>query len=188
MARWQRAAVLFVRGAPDTHRDIDPLTRVPVYFAAFAQVPPSAVGARKALKGNLFSRIFSAHPRRNSGTNWNSDAAAAQAVRRVLWAQATLTLIAAAGFGFANGWPATVAAIYGGGVVVLISAWQGWRLRRLNSNAGGANALGSLYLGVIQRYAAVFALLGLGLGVWQLSPLPLVSAFAAAQLGYWTRI
>lgn len=136
----------------------------------------------------MFFGIFSAPLRGAPGTNWNSDAATAQAVRRVLSTQATLTLIVAAAFGFTSGWPAVVAAAYGGGVVVLITAWQGWRLKRLHAKAGAASALGSLYLGVIQRYAAVFALLGLGLGVWHLAPLPLVSAFAAAQLGYWARI
>lgn len=136
----------------------------------------------------MFSRVLSARPPAAPGSNWNSDAAAARAIRRVLWTQATLTLLVATGFGFAAGWAAVAAAVYGGGVVVFITAWQGWRLKRINARAGGAGALGSLYLGVIQRYAAVFVLLGFGLGVWQLAPLPLVSAFAAAQLGYWARV
>ena len=109
-------------------------------------------------------------------------------VRRVVLTQGALTLLVAVGFGVAVGWSETVAALYGGGVAVAISGWQGWRLKRLGRGAGAAADMVTLYVGVVQRYAAVFVLLGLGLAVWRLAPLPLITAFAVAQLGYWVRV
>ena len=109
-------------------------------------------------------------------------------VRRVVLTQGVLTLLAAAGFAIATGWSAAGAALYGGGVAVVISGWQGWRMRRLGRSGGAASDLIVLYIGVVQRYAAVFVLLGLGLAVWRLAPLPLITAFAVAQLGYWVRV
>lgn len=104
-----------------------------------------------------------------------------------MWAQAALALLVAGGFGVTGGAGDALAALYGGGVTVFISGWQGWRLRRMNARSGqsGASALVGLYVGAIQRYAAVVILLGLGLGAWRLAPLPLVIAFAVGQLGYW---
>jgi len=116
----------------------------------------------------------------------NSATSLYRGVRRVVIAQAVLTVLTAAGFAASNGWPQAFAALYGGGVTVLISAWQGWRLQRMSArhrqSAGGA--LVGVYVGAIQRYAAVFVLLGFGLAVWRLAPLPLVAAFAVAQFGY----
>ena len=109
-------------------------------------------------------------------------------VRRVVLTQGALTLLAAAGFAVAAGWSEALAALYGGGVALLISAWQGWRLRRVGRAGGAATDVVALYIGVIQRYAAVFVLLGLGLAVWRLAPLPLITAFAVAQFGYWVRV
>lgn len=109
-------------------------------------------------------------------------------VRRVVLTQCALTLLVALGFGAVMGWPEALAALYGGGVAVVISGWQGFRLRRLGRGAGAASDMVVLYVGVIQRYAAVFVLLGLGLAVWQLAPLPLIAAFAVAQLGFWARV
>ena len=108
-------------------------------------------------------------------------------VRRVVLTQGALTLLVAAGFGAAVGGPEALAALYGGGVAVAISGWQGWRLKRIGRGAAAADMV-ALYVGVIQRYAAVFVLLGLGFAVWRLAPLPLITAFAVAQFGYWVRV
>lgn len=109
-------------------------------------------------------------------------------VRRVVLTQGALTLLVAAGFGAAMGGPEALAALYGGAVAAAISGWQGWRLKRVGRGGGAASDMVALYVGVVQRYAAVFALLGLGLAVWRWAPLPLITAFAVAQFGYWVRV
>lgn len=99
----------------------------------------------------------------------------------MLRAQAYLTLAAAAVFGWRDGPYAALAAVYGGAVTVLISAWLGWRLRRVGAHAGG---LAVLYSSVVLRYAAAIVLLALGFGALRLAPLPLVVAFGLAQFGF----
>lgn len=108
-----------------------------------------------------------------------------QGVRRVVWAQALLTLVVAAAFALRGGPREALAAVYGGAVTILISAWLGWRLRR----AGGqtqtaAGGLSLLYSSAVLRYAAAIVLLALGFGVLKLSPVPLVIAFGLAQFGF----
>jgi ATP synthase protein I len=92
-------------------------------------------------------------------------------------AQAVLTLGVAAGFGISHGMAAAYAALYGGAVVIPVSAWAGWRMQR-------AAGLGTVYLSVIARYGVVILLLALGLGAFRLTPIPLVVAFAVSQFGY----
>ncbi len=107
-------------------------------------------------------------------------------VRRVVLAQALLTLLVAAAFAFRGGAREALAACYGGAVTILISGWLGWRLRRAGDGAPAAPTavLGLLYSSAVMRYAAVVALLALGLGALKLSPLPLVVAFGLAQFGF----
>ncbi len=104
-----------------------------------------------------------------------------QEVRRVVWAQALLTLVMAAVFALRDGAHAALAAAYGGAVAMLISGWLGWRLRRAGAPAG---RLAMLYSSAVLRYAAAIVLLALGLGVLKLAPLPLVIAFGLAQFGF----
>jgi ATP synthase protein I len=42
----------------------------------------------------------------------------------------------------------------------------------------------SLYFGAAQRFVAVLVLLAVGIGALKLAPLPLIIAFAVAQLGF----
>lgn len=98
-------------------------------------------------------------------------------VRRVLLFQALLTLLVAAAFGVARGRHDFLSALYGGAVAVLLSAWLGRGVLRSAS-------LGSLYANAITRYGAAMVLLGVGLGVLRLAPLPLIAAFAVAQFGF----
>jgi ATP synthase protein I len=98
-------------------------------------------------------------------------------VRRVIVFQALLTLLVAAGFGYARGGQGFLSALYGGAVAVLLSAWLGRGVKR-------AVGLGSLYANALTRYAAAMLLLGIGMGVLKLTPLPLIVAFAVAQLGF----
>ena len=98
-------------------------------------------------------------------------------VRRVVLFQALLTLSVAAAFGYARGRYDFMSALYGGTVVMLLSAWLGRGVRR-------AAGLGALYANAITRYAAAVVLLGLGFGALKLAPLPLIIAFAVAQFGF----
>jgi len=98
-------------------------------------------------------------------------------VRRVILFQALLSLTVAAAFGYARGRYDFMSALYGGAVVMLLSAWLGRGVRR----AGG---LGALYANAVTRYVAAMVLLGIGLGVLKLAPLPLIVAFAVAQFGF----
>lgn len=104
-----------------------------------------------------------------------------QGVRRVVWAQTLMTFAIAAVFAYRDGPRAALAAVYGGAVTMLISAWLGWRLRRAGAPPGG---LVTLYPSVVLRYATAIVLLALGLGVLKLAPVPLVIAFGLAQLGF----
>lgn len=107
-----------------------------------------------------------------------------QGVRRVMLAQALLTLLVATGFGLCGGWREALAAGYGGAVTILVSGWLGWRLRRAGERTQAAAGLGLVYFSAALRYAAVIVLLVLGLGALGLSPLPLVVAFGLAQFGF----
>ena len=98
-------------------------------------------------------------------------------VRRVILFQALLTLLVAAVFGVTRGRWDFLSALYGGGVTVLLSAWLGRGVLR-------AAGLGSLYANAITRYGATMVLLGLGLAVIKMAPLPLIVAFAVAQFGF----
>ena len=98
-------------------------------------------------------------------------------VRRVILFQALLTLLVAAGFGYVRGRPELLSAMYGGVVAILLSAWLGRGVKR-------AVGLGSLYANALTRYATAMLFLGIGMGVLKLTPLPLIVAFAVAQLGF----
>jgi len=108
----------------------------------------------------------------------------AATLRRVLWVQALLMLLVAAGFGVHGGWREALAAGYGGAVTILISGWLGWRLRRVGERTQAVANLGLFYSSAALRYAAAIALLALGLGPLGLSPLPLVTAFGLTQFGF----
>lgn len=106
---------------------------------------------------------------------------------RVVLAQALLTLVMAIGFwGFGDGREA-LAALYGGGVTILLTGWLAWRVRRAGV---GVTGLGSIYSGAIARYALAALGVGVGIGLLKLSPMPLLSAFAVTQFGFvalWSR-
>jgi ATP synthase protein I len=104
---------------------------------------------------------------------------------RVVVAQIVLTLLVASGFGAARGLDDLVAALYGGMVMVLVTGWLAWRLRRAGSPAHSpATGLGVIYSSWVARYMAVAMLLGAGLGYLKLMPLPLITTFVLTQLGF----
>lgn len=110
--------------------------------------------------------------------------ALARGARRVLAAQAAATLVIAAGFGVARGWPAASAAAYGGAVGIAITAWLAWRLRRVRAQTRSGAGMAMIYSSTLVRYLTVVVLIGAGLAVLKLEPLPMLAAFAVSQFGY----
>lgn len=109
-----------------------------------------------------------------------------QGVQRVVLSQALLTLMVAAIFLITLGAFEAVSACYGGATTILSSWWLGRRVQRAGELALRDTKSGqlSLYGGAILRFVTVLVLLGLGIGLLKLPPIPLIIAFAVAQLGF----
>jgi len=104
--------------------------------------------------------------------------------RRILQVQLLLTLLIAVGFGLFRGLPEALAALYGGAITVLITGWLARRVRQAGQTGSPGAGLVVIYSGAVVRYAAVVVLVGVGIGLLKLSPLPLLSAFAVTQFGF----
>lgn len=106
--------------------------------------------------------------------------------RRLLWIQSVITLTVAMIFLVAGGWQDALAALFGGAITVIGSAWMGRRVRQAGELATEASnrAVVKIYGAAVERFALVLAALAIGLGVLRLSPLPLLLAFAISHLGY----
>ena len=107
-------------------------------------------------------------------------------IRRVVLSQALLALAVAAFFLITRGGFEALSACYGGATAVMSSWWLGRRVRRSAELARADIRSGqiSLYFGAAQRFVAVVVLLAVGIGALKLAPLPLIIAFAVAQLGF----
>jgi len=100
--------------------------------------------------------------------------------------QLVATVVVAAAFGFTGGggWSALSAVC--GGLTSLCIVWllrRGVRRASEVALADQKKSMMILYLGAVQRFAAVIALFALGLGVARLDPLAMFAGFAAAQAG-----
>ena len=109
-----------------------------------------------------------------------------QGVRRVLLSQVVLTLLTGAVFFVSLGSGAAWAALYGGAVAVIGTWLLARRVQRTPETPAQTQAAGqlALYAGVLPRFIVTLALLGIGIGGLKLFPLPLIAAFAIAQLGF----
>jgi ATP synthase protein I len=107
-----------------------------------------------------------------------------------LLAQGILILITAAAFLAYKGSASAAAAIYGGAIAMVIAALLGWRLQRAADAAAEAQLQGSmqLYWGAMERFLIVGVGFAVGIAVIKLPPLPMIVAFAVAQLGFLLRI
>mgnify|MGYP000318306376 CR=1 FL=1 len=103
--------------------------------------------------------------------------------RRVLVAQAVLTLALAVGFGLVQGKAELLAALYGGLITLLITGWLAWRLRRLTAQTQGAG-VAMIYSSAAVRYGVAALMVGAGVGALRLAPLPLLASFAVTQFGF----
>lgn len=104
--------------------------------------------------------------------------------RRVLQAQLLLTLLVAGGFGLIDDLPGVLAALYGGATTLLITGWLAYRVRKAGQTTTTGSGMAVIFSSVVLRYAVVVALLGTGLGLLKLAPLPLLVAFAVTQFGF----
>ena len=71
-----------------------------------------------------------------------------------------------------------------------IAALLGWRLQRASDAAAEAQIQGSmqLYWGALERFLIVGVGFAVGIAVIKLPPLPMIVAFAVAQLGFLLRL
>ena len=106
-------------------------------------------------------------------------------VKRLLLTQLVLGLVAAAGIFLLtdHGLPGALAALYGGAVAVIGSAFGAWRLYAATRTDGVVSAF-ELFRGLFLRFFLLAALLAAGLVWLELQPLGVVCGFLLAYLGY----
>lgn len=107
--------------------------------------------------------------------------------RRVMVTQAVVMLVLATGFGWQRGWNEALAALYGGMITILITAWLAWRLRRLTAQTTGTG-LALIYSSAAYRYLVAATLVAVGVGLLRLAPMPLLVSFALTQFGFLTHL
>lgn len=108
------------------------------------------------------------------------------ATQRVALAQAILAPIAALAGGMAAGFGAGVAVLYGALVALAVSAVLVWRERQsVQHPEWDQHRLFKLFIRVgIERLVLLVGLLGVGLGVLKLAPLPLLLGLGVAQFAW----
>ena len=108
------------------------------------------------------------------------------AIQRVARAQAVLAPVAAVLGGVFVGLDAALAALFGGLVALAVSGVLVWRERQsMRHPEWDQHRLFRLFIRAgIERMLVLVGLLGLGLGVLKLSPLPLLLGLLLAQFGW----
>ena len=105
---------------------------------------------------------------------------------RVAGVQAVMApLLAILGF-FAAGSAAALAVFYGVATALVASLLMVWRERTTlrHPEWDGRKLFGVFILSGLERWFTVILMLGIGLGVLKLSPLPLLLGLAAAQIAW----
>jgi len=107
-------------------------------------------------------------------------------MRRVALAQAALAPIAALISGMVAGVEAGLAVLYGALVALAVSAVLVWRERQsMQHPEWDQHRLFKLFIRAgIERLVLLMALMSMGLGVLNLTPLPLLLGLLLAQLGW----
>lgn len=106
--------------------------------------------------------------------------------QRMLTVQALLVSAVAWAFYFYQNQLAAQAALYGG-CIVLFNVWMMDRRVRIAAKIAEINPgkeVRVLYAAAIQRFILTLVFFGLGMGWLHLPPIPMLIAFAIAQLGY----
>jgi ATP synthase protein I len=105
---------------------------------------------------------------------------------RIALAQAVLTVASALFFYFQQGQLAAEGALYGG-CMALFNVWLSHRrvrgAARVAMQAPGEE-IKVLYAGAVLRFVFTLGFFIAGMAVLKLPPLPLIAAFAVAQVGY----
>ena len=103
----------------------------------------------------------------------------------VISTQLIVSIIVAVVFLTKGTWE-SLAAVYGGLVSICISILLLWGIQRANDAAKDdpGKSMRILYIGAVQRFVAVLALIALGIALFKLSPIAIVTGFALAQIGY----
>ena len=105
---------------------------------------------------------------------------------RVAGVQAVMApLLAILGY-FAGGSAAALAILYGVATALVASLLMVWRERTTlrHPEWDGRKLFGVFILSGLERWFTVIVMLGMGLGVLKLSPLPLLLGLAAAQIAW----
>jgi hypothetical protein len=103
---------------------------------------------------------------------------------RVMTAQLLITALVAAGFlAWRSQWLEVTAAAYGGAIALAATVWH-WRRLVSTARAETGAVRGALMGGAIQRFVFVAAAFAAGMGLFALSPAPLLAAYGGSQLGY----
>lgn len=105
------------------------------------------------------------------------------ALRNVVIAQVFLIAAVAIAAFIWRGQEWAVSALFGGAIVLVNSFLLALRVKRADRLEGGSVAL-TMYAGAAQRFVVTLVGFGIGMGLLKLAPLPMLIAFAAAQLGY----
>ena len=109
-------------------------------------------------------------------------------VRRVLWWQAGLAvsagLVSAVLGPHHNSLERLFAALAGGSIAILGTLILAYTIGRTDSQGSPAQAQLWLYGGAAARFLLAIVLLGLGLGVFHLSPPPFLIAFGLGQMAF----
>lgn len=106
-----------------------------------------------------------------------------RAILSLLAIQAVLTLMIAAGFYVYRGqYSAALAAMYGGGVAIVVSLMLAFRLARAARPGAG---IAGLYLGALERFVFVLVATGAGIALIRLDPIALIAGFVGAELAYY---
>ncbi len=99
------------------------------------------------------------------------------AIRAVAWQAGA---VAATALVFVAAGPRQALAAVVGGIAVMLGSWLSARLM-LGGGIGPAGAaLVRWFVGLIAKWALVFAALGVGFGVWRLPPVPLLVGIVVA--------
>lgn len=115
----------------------------------------------------------------------DADVRFSQGMRRVLlWQALVAILMAVASAGTGPAGRPWLAALAGGGIAMVGTVILGHTLLRTTSESAHTTAPLWLYGGAIARFVVALSLLALALGVLRLRAVPLLVAFALAQLVY----